>query len=164
MHAVDPLKHQNSTMEACNASCSRSDQQIHGTCRQAADHSNSAMETKASGSYPAAAADHSNSAMEAQASGSYSAAADHRNSSMEAQASSSYPAAAAAAAAGNQQIIATVLWKRRLVAAIQKMYKLLYKSCIEAKQNNVAGRDCNCSARSGSPVEQLSELKHAFAR
>ena len=68
MHAVDPLKHQNSTMEACNASCSRSDQQIHGTCRQAADHSNSAMEAKASGSYPAAAADHSNSAMEAQAS------------------------------------------------------------------------------------------------
>ena len=77
--------------------------------------------------------------------------------------SSSYPAAAAAAAAagGKQQIIATVLWKRRLVAAIQQLYKLLYKSCIEAKQNNVAG---NCSARSGSPVEQLSELKHAFAR
>ena len=103
--------------------------------------------------------------MEAQASGSYSAAADHSNSAMEAQVSSSYPAAAAAAAAaGKQQIIATVLWKRRLVAAIQQLYKLLYKSCIEAKQNNVAGRDCNCSARSGSPVEQLSELKHAFAR
>ena len=105
--------------------------------------------------------------MEAQARGSYSAAADHSNSAMEAQASSSYPAAAAAAAAaaaGKQQIIATVLWKRRLVAAIQQLYKLLYKSCIEAKQNNVAGRDCNCSARSGSPVEQLSELKHAFAR
>ena len=110
--------------------------------------------------YPAAAADHSNSAMEAQASGSYSAAADHSNSAMEAQASSSYPAAAA----GKQRIIATVLWKRRLVAAIQQLYKLLYKSCTEAKQNNVAGRDCNCSARSGSPVEQLSELKHAFAR
>ena len=110
--------------------------------------------------YPAAAAaDHSNSAMEAQASGSYSAA-DHSNSAMEAQASSSYPAAAA----GKQHIIATVLWKRRLVAAIQQLYKLLYKSCIEAKQNNVAGRDCNCSARSGSPVEQLSELNHAFAR
>ena len=103
--------------------------------------------------------------MEAQARGSYSAVADHSNSAMEAQASSSYPAAAAAAAAaGKQQIIATVLWKRRLVAAIQQLYKLLYKSCIEAKQNNVAGRDCNCSARSGSPVEQLSELKHAFAR
>ena len=113
--------------------------------------------------YPAAAAaDHSNSAMEAQASGSCSAAAaaDHSNSAMEAQASSSYPAAAA----GKQHIIATVLWKRRLVAAIQQLYKLLYKSCIEAKQNNVAGRDCNCSARSGSPVEQLSELNHAFAR
>ena len=109
--------------------------------------------------YPAAA-DHSNSAVEAQASGSYpAAAADHSNSAMEAQASSSYPAAAA----GKQQIIATVLWKRRL-AAIQQLYKLLYKSCIEAKQNNVAGRDCNCSARSGSPVEQLSELKQAFAR
>ena len=129
----------------------------------AADHSNSAVEAQASGSYPAAAADHSNSAMEAQARGSYSAAADHSNSAMEAQASSSYPAAAAAAA-GKQQIIATVLWKRRLVAAIQQLYKLLYKSCIEAKQNNVAGRDCNCSARSGSPVEQLSELKQAFAR
>ena len=128
-----------------------------------ADHSNSAVEAQASGSYPAAAADHSNSAMEAQASGSYSAAADHSNSAMEAQASSSYPAAAAAAV-GKQQIIATVLWKRRLVAAIQQLYKLLYKSCIEAKQNNVAGRDCNCSARSGSPVEQLSELKQAFAR
>ena len=102
--------------------------------------------------------------MEAQARGSYSAAADHSNSAMEAQASSSYPAATAAAAAGKQQIIATVLWKRRLVAAIQQLYKLLYKSCIEAKQNNVAGRDCNCSARSGSPVQQLSELKHAFAR
>ena len=124
----------------------------------AADHSNSAVEAQASGSYPAAA-DHSNSAMEAQASGSYSAAADHSNSAMEAQASSSYPAAA-----GKQQIIATVLWKRRLVAAIQQLYKLLYNSCIEAKQNNVAGRDCNCSARSGSPVEQLSELKQAFAR
>ena len=112
----------------------------------AADHSNSAVEAQASGSYPAAAAaaaaDHSNSAMEAQASGSYSAAADHSNSAMEAQASSSYPAAAAAAAA---------------VAAGKQ-------GCIEAKQNNVAGRDCNCSARSGSPVEQLSELKHAFAR
>ena len=128
----------------------------------AADHSNSAVEAQASGSYPAAAADHSNSAMEAQASGSYSAAADHSNSAMEAQASSSYPAAAAPA--GKQQIIATVLWKRRLVAAIQQLYKLLYKSCIEAKQNNVAGRDCTCSARSGSPVEQLSELKQAFAR
>ena len=141
---------------------------------QAADHSSSAIEVQASGSYPAAAADHSNSTMEAQARGSYSAAADHSNSAMEAQASSSYPAAAtagatataAAAAAGKQQIIATVLWKRRLVAAIQQLYKLLYKSCIEAKQNIVAGRDCNCSARSGSPVEQLSlsELKHAFAR
>ena len=123
-------------------------------------------EAQASGSYPAAAADHSNSAMEAQASSSYpaaAAAADHSNSAMEAQASSSYPAAAAAAA-GKQQIIATVLRKRRLVAAIQQLYKLLYNSCIEAKQNNVAGRDCNCSARSGSPVEQLSELKHAFAR
>ena len=109
--------------------------------------------------YPAAAAaaaDHSSSAMEAQASGSYSAAADHSNSAMEAQASSSYPAAA-----GKQQIIATVLWKRRLVAAIQQLYKLLYKSCIEAKQNNVAGRDCNCSARSGSPVENSNKLSLA---
>ena len=87
--------------------------------------------------YPQQAADHSNSAIEAQASGSYQQ---------------------------QQQIIATVLWKRRLVASIQQLYKLLYKSCIEAKQNNVAGRDCNCSARSGSPVEQLSELKQAFAR
>ena len=134
--------------------------QASGSYPVAADHSNSAVEAQASGSYPAAAADHSNSAMEAQASGSYSAAADHSNSAMEAQASSSYPAAAA----GKQQIIATVLWKRRLVAAIQQLYKLLYKSCIEAKQNNVAGRDCNCSARSGSPVEQLSGLKQAFAR
>ena len=94
MNAVDPWKHQNSIIEACNASYSRSDQQIHGTCRQAADHSNSAMEAQASGSYPAA--DHSDSAMEAQASGSYPAA-------------------------GKQQImiIVTVLWKRRLVAAIQ---------------------------------------------
>ena len=120
MNAVDPWKHQNSVIEACNASYSRSDQQIHGTCRQAADHSNSAMEAQASSSYPAAA--------------------------------------------GKQQIIATVLWKCRLVAAIQQLYKLLYKSCIEAKQNNVAGRDCNCSARSGSLVEQLSELKQAFTR
>ena len=99
--------------------------------------------------------------MEAQASDSYPAAADHSNSVMEAQASDSYPAAA--------DYIATVLWKCRLVAAIQQLYKLLYKSCIEAKQNNaqvynVAGRDCNCSARSGSPVEQLNKLKHAFAR
>ena len=47
---------------------------------------------------------------------------------MEAQASDSYPAAA--------DHIATVLWKCRLVAAIQQLYKLLYKSCIEAKQNN----------------------------
>ena len=72
--------------------------------------------------YPAA--DHSNSAIEAQASGSYpaAAAADHSNSAMEALASSSYPAAA-----GKQQIIATVLWKRRLVAAIQQLYKLLYQ-------------------------------------
>ena len=75
MNAVDPWKHQNSIIEACNASYSRSDQQIHGTCRQAADHSNSAMEAQASGSYPAA---------------------------------------------GKQQIIVTVLWKRRLVATIQQ--------------------------------------------
>ena len=109
MNAVDPWKHQNSIIEACNASYSRSDQQIYGTYRQAVDHSNSAMEAQASGSYPAAAADHSNSTMEAQARGSYSAAADHSNSAMEAQASSSYPAAAAATAAGKQQIIATVL-------------------------------------------------------
>ena len=86
------------------------------------------MEAQASDSYPAAA-DHSNSAMEAQASDSYPAAADHSNSTMEAQASDSYPAAA-------DHIIATVLWKCRLVAAIQQLYKLLYKSCIEAKQNN----------------------------
>ena len=71
MNAVDPWKHQNSIIEACNASYSRSDQQIHGTCRQAADHSNSAMEAQASGSYPVAA-DHSNSAMEVQASDSLS--------------------------------------------------------------------------------------------
>ena len=51
--------------------------------------------------------------MEAQASGSYPVATDHSNSAMEAQASGSYPAA------GKQQIIVTVLWKRRLVAAIQ---------------------------------------------
>ena len=37
--------------------------------------------------------------------------------------------------AGKQQII-TVLWKCRLVAAFQQLYKLLYKSCIKAKQNN----------------------------
>ena len=84
------------------------------------------MEAQASDSYPAAA-DHSNSAMEAQASDSYPAAADHSNSAMEAQASDSYPAA---------DHIATVLWKCRLVAAIQQLYKLSYKSCIEAKQNN----------------------------
>ena len=75
--------------------------------------------------------------MEAQASDSYPAAADQSNSAMEAQASDSYPAAA--------DHIATVLWKCRLVAAIQQLYKLLYKSCIEAKQNikcsSVAGRD-----------------------
>ena len=75
MNPVDPWKHQNSIIEACNVSYSRSDQQIHETCRQAADHSNSAMEAQASGSYPAA---------------------------------------------GKQQIIVTVLWKRRLVAAIQQ--------------------------------------------
>ena len=92
MNAVDPWKHQNSIIEACNASYSRSDQQIHGTCRQAADHSNSAMEAQASGSYPSA--DHSNSAMEVQASDSLSSS--------------------------RQQIIATVLSKRRLVAAIQQ--------------------------------------------
>ena len=86
------------------------------------------MEAQASDNYPAAAADHSNSAMEAQASDSYPAAADHSNSTMEAQASDSYPAAA--------DYIATVLWKCRLVAAIQQLYKLLYKSCLEAKQNN----------------------------
>ena len=63
-----------SIIEACNASYSRSDQQIYGTYRQAVDHSNSAMEAQASGSYPAA---------------------------------------------GKQQIIVTVLWKHRLVAAIQ---------------------------------------------
>ena len=74
MNAVDPWKHQNSIIEACNASYSRSDQQIHGAYRQAADHSNSAMEAQASDSYPAT---------------------------------------------GKQQIIVTVLWKRRLVAAIQ---------------------------------------------
>ena len=76
----------------------------------------------------AAAADHSNSAVEAQASGSYpaaAAAADHSNSAVEAQASSSYPAAA-----GKQQILATVLWKRRLVAAIQQLYKLLYTKVV----------------------------------
>ena len=95
--------------------------------------------------------------MEAQASGSYPVATDHSNSAMEVQASDSL-------SSSRQQIIATVLSKRRLVATIQQLYKLLYKSCIEAKQNNVAGRDCNCSARSGSPVEQLSELKQAFAR
>ena len=91
MNAVDPWKHQNSIIEACNASYSRSDQQIHGTCRQATDHSNSAMEAQASGSYPAA--DHSDSAMEAQASGSYPVAADHSNSAMEVHASDSLSAA-----------------------------------------------------------------------
>ena len=45
---------------------------------------------------------------------------------MEAQASGNY-----SAAAGKQQIIAKVLWKCILVAAIQQLYKLLYKSCIE---------------------------------
>ena len=65
--------------------------------------------------------------MEAQANGgSYSAAADHSNSAMEAQAISSYPAAA-----GKQQIIATVLWKRRLAsgsypAAVQAVVQMLY--------------------------------------
>ena len=54
MNAVDPWKHQNSIIEACNASYSRSDQQIYGTYRQAVDHSNSAMEAQVSGSYPAA--------------------------------------------------------------------------------------------------------------
>ena len=88
------------------------------------------MEAQASDSYPAAA-DHSNSAMEAQA---IVAAIQQQqiiatfNSAMDAQASDSYPAAA--------DHIATVLWKCRLVAAIQQLYKLLYKSCIEAKQNN----------------------------
>ena len=48
---------------------------------------------------------------------------------MEAQASGSYPAAA--------DHIATVLWKCRLVAAIQQ----LYKSCIEAKQNEQISRN-----------------------
>ena len=78
----------------------------------AADHSNSAVEAQASGSYPAAAADHSNSAMERRleaaiqqqqiiatvlwkhrlvlSSSSSRQAADHSNSSMEAQASGSY--------------------------------------------------------------------------
>ena len=36
--------------------------------------------------------------------------------------------------AGKQQIIASVLWKHRLVVAIQQLYKLLYKSFSEAKQ------------------------------
>ena len=99
----------------------------------AADHSNSTMKAQASDSYPAAAAaaaDHSNSAMEAQAivAAIQQQQLDHSNSAMEAQASGSYPAAA--------DHIATVLWKCRLVAAIQQLYKLLYKSCIEAKQNN----------------------------
>ena len=85
------------------------------------------MEAQSSDSYPAAA-DHGNNTMEAQASDSYPAAADHSNSAMEAQASDSYPAAA--------DHIATVLWKCRLVAAIQQLYKPLYKSCIEAKRNN----------------------------
>ena len=62
VHAVDPWKHE---------SCSRSEQQIHGICRQAADHSNRAYGSTGSG----------------------------------------------------------------LVAATQQLYKLLYKSCVEAKQN-----------------------------
>ena len=49
MHVVDPLKHQSSTMEACIVSCSRSHRQIHGTCRQAADHGNRAMEAQVVG-------------------------------------------------------------------------------------------------------------------
>ena len=61
--------------------------------------------------------------MEAQASGSYLAAADHSNSAMEAQASGSYPAAA-----GKQQIIATALWKHRLVAAIQQQQQASSRS------------------------------------
>ena len=75
----------------------------------AADHSDSAMEAQA---IVAAIQQqcYSDSVMGAQASGSYSAAADHSNSAMEAQAGGSYPSAAA----GKQQIIATVLWKRRL--------------------------------------------------
>ena len=107
------------------------------------------MEAQASDSYPAAA-DHSNSAMEAQASDSYPAAADHSNSAMEAQAIvtaiqqqqqqiiATVPWKHRLVTAIQQQqiIIATVLWKCRLVAAIQQLYKLLYKSCIEAKQNN----------------------------
>ena len=99
--------------------------------------------------------------MEAQTSGSYSAAADDSNSAMEAQASSSYPAAAAAAYHSNSAMEAQAS-SSYLAAAAAELYKLLYTSCIEAKQNNVAGRDCNCSVRSGSPVEQLSELKQAF--
>ena len=111
--------------------------------------------------YPAAAPDHSNSTIWKHR---LEAAIQQQQITATVLWKHRLVAAAAAAAAGKQQIIATVLWKRRLVAAIQQLYKLLYKSCIEAKQNNVAGRDCNCSARSGSPVEQLSELKHAFAR
>ena len=91
MNAVDPWKHQNSVIEACNASYSRSDQQIHGTCRQAADHSNSAMEAQASGSYPAAGKQQIIVTVlwKRQASGSYPVAADHSNSAMEVQASDS---------------------------------------------------------------------------
>ena len=37
VYAVDPWRH---------AGCSRSDQQIHGMCRQAADYSNRAMEAQ----------------------------------------------------------------------------------------------------------------------
>ena len=107
MNAVDPWKHQNSIVEACNASYSRSDQQIYGTYRQAVDHSNSAMEAQASGSYPAA--DHSDSAVEAQACGSYPVATDLSNSAMEVQASDSL-------SSSRQQFIATVLSKRRLAS------------------------------------------------
>ena len=62
-------------------------------------------------------------------SGSYPAAADHIATVL-------WKHRLVTAIQQQQIIIATVLWKCRLVAAIQQLYKLLYKSCIEAKQNN----------------------------
>ena len=116
MHAVDPWKHQNSIMEACNASCSRSDQEHAGKQQ--------IMQIIATVLWK-----HRLVATIQQQQIIVTVLWKHR---------------LVVAIQQQQQVITTVLciWKRRLVAAIQQLYKLLYKSCIEAKQNNVAGRDC----------------------
>ena len=67
--------------------------------------------------------------MEAQARGSYPVATDHSNSAMEVQASDSL-------SSSRQQIIATVLSKRRLVVAIKQQQQIiatvLWKHRLEA--------------------------------